>query len=150
MSGAAAAAASEIPKQAIPKLFPKIFHPMVGNGTVFKFLKPYETNPVIAYLNSIYNAAPLFKWSLSIVPLAGIVTGNPPVEQLDLNTSISLTATGCVWFVYAQLIQPQNSGSRSLAAVNFCLATVNGYNIYRVVQYNKKKAAEAAAKKKIE
>ncbi|KAL7700367.1 mitochondrial pyruvate carrier protein 2 [Lotmaria passim] len=133
--------------QSIPKAFPKVFHSWVGTGRIFNFLKPYETNPVIAYFNSIYNTAPLFKWSLSIVPLYGIVSGNPPVEKIDFNSSVALCATGCIWFVYALLIQPQNSGSRSLALVNICLATVNGYNCYRSAVYQR---SLASSPKKIE
>ncbi|KPI83336.1 putative mitochondrial pyruvate carrier protein 2 [Leptomonas seymouri] len=138
---------SAVGAQAIPKAFPKVFHSWVGSGRIFNFLKPYEKNPVIAYLNSIYNTAPLFKWSLSIVPLYGIVSGNPPVEKIDFNSSVALCATGCVWFVYALLIQPQNSGSRSLALVNICLASVNGYNCYRSAVYQRNQAVKV---KKIE
>lgn len=127
MSAAATAAAAQV----IPKAFPERFHKYVGNGHFFKRLIPYEKYFFVRFFNSVYNVPPLFKWSLSIVPLCGIVTGNPPVEKIDFNSSLALTATGLVWFVYALLITPQNSGSRSLAAVNFCLAIVNGYNCYR-------------------
>lgn len=124
-------------QQVIPKAFPKALHKWVGNDRIFKCLQPYEHIGAVKYLNSAYNAAPLFKWSLSIVPLYGIVKGDPPVEKLDLNSSAALFATGCVWFVYALLITPQNSGSRSLALVNICLASVNGYNCYRCYRYQK-------------
>lgn len=142
MSTASAAAAAAAAGPAIPKMFPKAFHSWVGTGRIFGFLAPYERNPVIGYLNSIYNTAPLFKWSLSIVPLCGIVSGNPPVEKVDFNSSVALCATGVVWFVYALLIQPQNSGSRSLALVNVCLASVNGYNCYRSAAYKRGLAAK--------
>ncbi|ORC86227.1 uncharacterized protein TM35_000291090 [Trypanosoma theileri] len=131
--------AATVTKQVIPKAFPKFMHRYVGNGRLFECLKPYEKYSVVAYLNSVYNSAPLFKWSLSIVPLYGIFIGNPPVEKLDFNSSVALCATGIVWFVYALLIQPQNSGSRSLALVNICLASVNGYNAYRSWSYNQQK-----------
>ncbi|AAZ12416.1 mitochondrial pyruvate carrier protein 2, putative [Trypanosoma equiperdum] len=127
-------------KQAIPKLFPKPLHKYVGNGRVFQCLKSYEKYGVVAYLNSVYNLAPSFKWMLSIVPLYGIFVGNPPVEKIDVNSSAALCTTGLLWFVYALLIQPQNSGSRSLAAVNVCLAAVHGYNIYRAMSYKRSKA----------
>ncbi|CAJ1031206.1 Mitochondrial pyruvate carriers, putative [Leishmania lindenbergi] len=127
----------------IPKMFPRPFHSWVGTGRIFNFLSPYERNPFIAYLNSIYNTAPLFKWSLSVVPLYGIVSGNPPVEKIDFNSSAALCATGMVWFLYALLIQPQNSGSRSLALVNVCLAVVNGYNCYRSARYKSLQVAKA-------
>ncbi|KAG5483396.1 hypothetical protein LSCM1_04944 [Leishmania martiniquensis] len=134
---------STVTGHTIPKMFPRVFHGWVGNGRILNFLAPYERNPAIAYFNSIYNTAPLFKWSLSIVPLYGIVSGNPPVEKVDFNSSAALCATGMVWFVYALLIQPQNSGSRSLALVNLCLATVNGYNCYRSANYKRSQAAAA-------
>nr|CCC91460.1 conserved hypothetical protein [Trypanosoma congolense IL3000] len=130
--------------QAIPKALPKILHKHVGNGTLFQCLKPYEKYGPVAYVNSVYNAAPLFKWSLSIVPLYGIFSGNPPVEKIDTNSSAALCATGMVWFVYALIIQPQNSGSRALALVNICLASVNGYNFYRGWSYKRLKANEQA------
>lgn len=126
---------ASVAQQSIPKGFPKFLHKWVGNDRIFKSLIPYESIGVVKYLNSAYNAAPLFKWSLSIVPLYGIVKGDPPVDKIDLNSSLALFATGCVWFVYALLIQPQNSGSRSLALVNICLASVNGYNCYRSITY---------------
>lgn len=134
---------STVGAQAVPKAFPKMFHSWVGTGRIFNSLKAYETNAAVAYFNSIYNMAPLFKWSLSIVPLYGIFSGNPPVEKIDFNSSAALCATGCVWFVYALLIQPQNSGSRSLAIVNVCLASVNGYNCYRSASYKRSGAAAA-------
>lgn len=133
-------------QQAIPKAFPKALHKWVGNDKLFKFLIPYEKYGAVKYLNSAYNAAPLFKWSLSIVPLYGIISGYPPVEKLDLNSSFALFCTGVVWFVYALLIQPQNSGSRSLALVNICLATVNGYNCYRALNYKKSVATKESEK----
>lgn len=126
---------STVAQQTIPKAFPKALHKWVGNDRLFKSLIPFEKYGPVKYLNSAYNAAPLFKWSLSIVPLYGIFSGNPPVEKLDINSSAALCTTGVVWTVYALLIKPQNSGSRSLALVNVCLATVNGYNCYRCMQY---------------
>lgn len=131
-------------QQVIPKAFPKALHKWVGNDCIFKCLKPYESIKIVKYLNSAYNAAPLFKWSLSFVPLYGILKGDPPVEKIDVNSSGALFATGCVWFVYALLIQPQNSGSRSLALVNICLATVNGYNCYRCISFKRKKQQSMA------
>ncbi|KAF8290063.1 putative mitochondrial pyruvate carrier protein [Trypanosoma cruzi] len=135
--------AANATQQVIPKAFPKILHRYVGRPRVFEFLKPYEKYYVVAYLNSVYNAAPLFKWSLSIVPLYGIFSGSVPVEKVDFNSSAALSITGLVWFVYALLIQPQNSGSRSLALVNMCLASVNGYNCYRSWAYKRVKALDS-------
>lgn len=126
---------ASVSPQVIPKAFPKPLHKWVGNDRLFKCLKPYEHIGMVRYLNSAYNAAPLFKWSLSVVPLYGIVKGTPSVDQIDFNSSFALCVTGCVWFVYALLIQPQNSGSRSLALVNICLASVNGYNCFRYYKH---------------
>ncbi|KAH9597961.1 Mitochondrial pyruvate carrier [Trypanosoma melophagium] len=134
---------ASVTRQVIPKGFPKFMHRYVGNSRLFESLKPFEKYSVVAYLNSVYNVAPLFKWSLSIVPLYGIFVGNPPVEKVDFNSSAALCATGIVWCVYALLIQPQNAGSRSLALLNLCLAFVNGYNCYRSWSYNQQKKTEA-------
>jgi mitochondrial pyruvate carrier 2 len=130
---AAPSAASEI-----PKLFPKVLHKYVGNGTMFQFLKPYEGKyKLVATLNSVYNVAPLSKWGLSIVPMYGVFTGYPAPQDIDFNTSLSLALTGSVWTVYACLIQPQNAGSRALATVNCAMACVNGFNAYRKNYYDK-------------
>eukprot|EP00670_Eutreptiella_braarudii_P006507 CAMPEP_0174284322 /NCGR_PEP_ID=MMETSP0809-20121228/5083_1 /TAXON_ID=73025 ORGANISM="Eutreptiella gymnastica-like, Strain CCMP1594" /NCGR_SAMPLE_ID=MMETSP0809 /ASSEMBLY_ACC=CAM_ASM_000658 /LENGTH=209 /DNA_ID=CAMNT_0015379795 /DNA_START=35 /DNA_END=664 /DNA_ORIENTATION=+ len=80
----------------------------VGNRHLFSFLKPMEaTNPMVAECNSVLNIAPTFKWALSIVPMLGIFTGNPPVEKLDIQQTFALFTTGCVWSVYAVIIRPQ-------------------------------------------
>lgn len=129
--------AASVSRQAIPSMFPRPLHKWVGNDRLFKCLIPFERYGAVKFLNSAYNTAPLFKWSLSIVPLYGIISGRPSVEQIDLNSSSALFATGMVWFFYALLIQPQNAGSRSLALVNMCLAFVNGYNCYRYLQYRR-------------
>lgn len=130
--------------QPIPKMLPRVFHRYVGNGTLFGFLKPYEERiPVVKYLNSVYNFAPLSKWGLSIVPMYGVLVGTPPVEKIDLNTSTALACTGFVWAFYATLIQPQNAGSRALCIVNFCMGMVNGYNAYRKYSYDCAKASAA-------
>ena len=123
--------------QPIPRFLPKFLHRYVGNGTLFPFLKQYEQFYVVRTLNSVYNLAPFSKWGLSIVPLYGVFVGSPPVEKIDLNTSASLTVTGIIWTIYASIIQPQNSGSRALVAVNFCMASVNGFNCYRKLSFVK-------------
>jgi hypothetical protein len=127
-----AAAAAKVAASEIPSFIPKPVHRYVGNGRLFSFLQAYEGQyPILQTINSVYNIAPASKWGLSIVPLYGVFVGTPPVEKIDLNTSASLTCTGLVWTVYALMIQPQNSGSRALCAVNFAMASVNGYNCYR-------------------
>lgn len=109
---------------------------------MFEFLKPYENITLVKYLNSVYNAAPMSKWGLSIVPMYGVFVGNPPVEKIDVNTSGALACTGFIWSFYATIIQPQNAGSRALALVNFCMGSVNGYNCYRKYAYDQKTKAK--------
>lgn len=121
---------------AAPVFLPRFFHKFIGNEVVFRFLKPYEHISFVKYINSVYNLAPLSKWGLSIVPMIGVVTGKPPVEKVDFNTSVALSCTGFIWTVYALLIQPQNAGSRALAVVNFCMGSVNGYNALRRYKYD--------------
>lgn len=135
MSPAAAA------PQAIPKMLPKFFHQYVGNPVLFQCLKPYEHIGFVKFINNVYNTAPASKWGLSIVPLYGVLAGNTNPEKIDMNTCGSLACTGVVWTVYAMMIQPQNSGSRALAAVNFAMAAVNGYKCYAKKQYMDAKAA---------
>lgn len=134
----------------IPPFFPNAFHKFVGNGSLFKFLKPFETNRFVGFFNSVYNVAPASKWGLSIVPLYGVFQGNPPPEKIDINTSAALATTGFIWTYYATLIQPQNSGSRMLATVNFCMGSVNGFNVYRRYCYDCAEATktDGAASKK--
>ncbi len=132
MPGAEQAAAGAAAAKAIPTFLPKFLHKYVGNPTMFRFLKPFEDKiPGLAWFNTAYSLAPTSKWALSIVPLYGVFNGNPPVQKIDLNTSLSLAFTGFVWTFYAMLITPQNTGSRMLAAVNFAMAAVNGYNANR-------------------
>ena len=44
---------------------------------------------------------------LAIEPLYSALTGNPPVERLDLETSVALTSTGVVWAYYGLLVRPK-------------------------------------------
>ena len=60
--------------------------------------------------------------ALSIVPLMGLFTGNPPVEKLDLGQTVALFSTGVVWSFYATIIRPQwsmfgNSNSKECGLV---------------------------------
>ncbi|CCW67845.1 unnamed protein product [Phytomonas sp. Hart1] len=125
-----------VQKQVIPKFIPKPFHRWLGNDRLFKCLIPLERYTLVRYFNSVYNTAPLFKWSLSVVPLYSIFAESKPVDKLDVNSSVALFSTGFVWTFYSLMIQPQNSGSRSLALVNLCLACVHGYNCFRILSYN--------------
>jgi hypothetical protein len=136
----------QMAEQTIPKMLPKMFHKYVGQGSVFPSLKGYVAgNPRLEALNSIYNMAPMAKWSLSIVPMYGVITGTPSVDRVDFNTSVSLACTGFVWSVYAMMITPQNAGSRALAAVNFCMGSVNSYNAYRRYNYDQSLLASKKA-----
>jgi len=94
-----------------------------------------EKYPLVKAINSAYNTAPMWKWGLSILPLYQVITGQPPVEKLDIAQSSALTFTGLVWAYYSTLIQPQNMGSYALCACNFAMGTVNGYNVYRRIRY---------------
>ncbi|ESL10719.1 hypothetical protein TRSC58_01543 [Trypanosoma rangeli SC58] len=133
-------ATSTATEQVISKALPKFFNQYVGNPRLFQCLKPYEKYSVVAHLNSAYNVAPIMKGSLSVVPLYGIFIGNPPADKVDFNSSAALTVTGLLWFVYVLLIQPQNSGTRALSALNFGMACVNGVNCYRYWNYKRSKA----------
>ncbi len=96
-------------------------------------------NPLFAKLNSFLFLAPAWKWGLAIVPLYGIVIGVPAVENLDLNQSLALMFTGCVWAYYSLLVRP---AALMLCAVNCALLVVNGYNVYRKWNYDRALAAQ--------
>eukprot|EP00127_Corallochytrium_limacisporum_P002306 Clim_evm94s109 gene=Clim_evmTU94s109 len=127
------AAAAEAVKQA-----PRILRPFVGNQRIFgnrAALAMENKVPALAYVNDVTNAAPGFKWALSIVPILQALQGQPPVENLDLKQSCALAFTGYVWSYYATIIKPQNAGSRALMACNLAMAAVHSYNIARKVNY---------------
>jgi len=126
--------------------FLRFLTPWVGNRKLFanKFVQRLESKfSVVATFNDVTNAAPGWKWFLSIVPLTQALYGNPPVEKLDLNQSASLTFTGVVWAYYATLIQPQNAGSRALMLCNLALCSVNGYNVARKLRFEASKKSSA-------
>ncbi|ELR16764.1 uncharacterized protein ACA1_382330 [Acanthamoeba castellanii str. Neff] len=80
---------------------------------------------------------------LAIVPLYGILEGKPAVKDLDLNQSLALSLTGLVWTYYGFLVVPR---ADLLIAVNVALLSVNGYNVYRKINYDKQmQAAQAHA-----
>lgn len=135
---------SERMSQEIPKGIPRFVHQFVGNGHLFSFLKPFETNPLIGKLNNVYVLAPLTKWGLSVVPLIGIFQGYPAPQNIDVNTSMGLACTGFVWTFYALMITPQDMAAKMLAAVNFAMANTNAYNAYRAFVYRRAVAAAAA------
>ncbi|KYQ91809.1 UPF0041 family protein [Tieghemostelium lacteum] len=104
-------------------------------------LRFFERNPKLAFLNNVTNLAPLMKWSLSIVPLSQMITGSKPPQNIDINQSYSLCATGSIWTYYSTLIQPQNTGTKMLAACNGAMALCHGSNIYRRMKYDKDQEA---------
>eukprot|EP00760_Papus_ankaliazontas_P030481 PhM_4_TR4855/c0_g1_i1/m.2370/K22139/MPC2; mitochondrial pyruvate carrier 2 len=116
-----------------PFWFPKFMHKYILNPHFIERLKPLEEkNPIIKWLNIVYNTAPASKWTLSLVPMYGVFVGVPAPENIDLNTSVALTATGVVWAYYSTVITP---ASTSLFIVNCAMGSVNGYNAYRAFSY---------------
>eukprot|EP00123_Amoebidium_parasiticum_P000901 comp11825_c0_seq1/m.6451 comp11825_c0_seq1/g.6451 ORF comp11825_c0_seq1/g.6451 comp11825_c0_seq1/m.6451 type:complete len:136 (-) comp11825_c0_seq1:202-609(-) len=123
--------------------------PWVGNQRILynkAAIALEQKMPLFATINNVTITAPTMKWLLAIVPLTQAISGNPPVEKLDIKQSASLTFTGAVWAWYSLLIQPQNAGSRALCAVNVALFLSNGYNVWRKWTYDQaQKIKEAAA-----
>jgi len=108
------------------------------------------------------------KWALSIVPLIGIFQGKPAVQDLDVRTSAALMMTGALFGVYSLVVcvnveshvkccvdhwidclktkklgrflafPVHTRGNAMLALVNFTMAAVNGYNVVRRFQYDRK------------
>jgi hypothetical protein len=114
-------------------------------GLVFKgawAMKLMETSTPFRTANSYLFLAPAWKWGLAIAPLYGIYLGVPAVENLDLNQSLALTFTGIVWAYYSMLIRPIGY---LLFAVNIALLAVNGYNVYRRINYDRQQTEDAAA-----
>jgi len=93
-------------------------------------------NPAFRKFNNALTLAPLWKWGLAIVPLMGVVTGVPAVENLDVNTSVALATTGAIWAYYATLVRPK---AVSLGIVSVALFGANGYNVYRRWRYEQNK-----------
>jgi len=112
----------------------------VGNPRIFsgKLGAVLDANPVTRWCNNALNAAPTFKWGLSLVPLYGAITGHPPVQHLDLNQSLALATTGIVWSYYALLVTPR---ADMLFAVSIALLCSNGFNVYRKMKYDREVAA---------
>jgi len=108
-------------------------NPTMLSGPRWKKLE--EKSRFFKWWNNALNAAPGFKWALSIVPLYGVLIGNPPVEKIDIKQSIALTFTGSVWSYYALLVKPT---AYLLMACNLALLGVHGYNITRRVKYDQK------------
>jgi len=96
------------------------------------------TSPTFRKFNNALTVAPLWKWGLAIVPLMGVFTGVPSVENLDVNTSIALASTGAIWAYYSTLVRPK---AVSLGVVSIALLGANGYNVWRRYDYEQKKAA---------
>ena len=102
------------------------------------FARLNATSPTFKKFNNALTLAPLWKWGLAIVPLMGVVTGVPTVENLDVHTSIALATTGAIWAYYSTLVRPK---AVSLGVVSVALVLANGYNVYRRYDYETKKSA---------
>jgi len=114
-------------------------------GKTFDFI---NKNPTLKPYNNALFLAPAWKWGLAIVPLAGVFTGTPPVDKLDLNTSFALVLTGSIWAYYATLVRPK---AVSLMSVSLALVVVHGYNIARKLKYehDQSKAEEERGKENL-
>lgn len=119
---------------------------------IHTFLKPYlgveggillrgpyfrqlgQKYPAFAKMNHALNLAPMWKWGLAIVPLYGVFTNNPPVDKLDVNTSLALASTGVVWGYYSLLVRPR---ATALFFVSCALTGANGFNVVRRLRYER-------------
>jgi hypothetical protein len=90
-------------------------------------------NAVFRKLNNVLFTGPAFKWTLSILPLYQAITGQPPVDKIDINTNMALAGTGLIWAYYALLVRPTSWG---LFSVSCALLASNGYQIVRRYKYN--------------
>jgi len=98
-----------------------------------------EKIPVLKWCNNVLNAAPAFKWGLSIVPLYGVFVGSPKVENIDLKQSVALATTGGVWTYYATLVKPR---ANILLVCSAALLGVHGFNISRRLSYEREQKAK--------
>eukprot|EP01130_Rhizamoeba_saxonica_P010536 TRINITY_DN4322_c0_g2_i3.p1 TRINITY_DN4322_c0_g2~~TRINITY_DN4322_c0_g2_i3.p1 ORF type:complete len:136 (-),score=21.77 TRINITY_DN4322_c0_g2_i3:93-500(-) len=84
--------------------------------------------PPFAYFNNAFNAAPAWKWMLSIVPIYEAIDG-VPIEKLDVNTTKVLAVTGGTFGTYAMFVYPR---AWLLFACNAAMCSVHSYNLYRL------------------
>ncbi|KAF2669074.1 UPF0041-domain-containing protein [Microthyrium microscopicum] len=75
--------------------------------------------------------APVMKWILVGVSIADFTR---PADQLSLTQNGALTATGAIWTRWCLIIKPKNY---LLASVNFFLFLANGYQVARIIQYDR-------------
>jgi len=127
------------------RLYGRFIRPYIGNPKMLQgptWQRMEEKSKFFKWWNNSLNAAPGFKWVLSIVPFYGVVVGLPTVENIDLKQSGALAFTGIVWTCYAMLVKPR---AWLLFACNIALLGVNGYNVSRKLKYesDKKQALEA-------
>jgi len=114
----------------------KVFTASVGKLVPAK-LQPFWNHP--AGPQTIFFWAPTFKWGLVI---AGLADYARPPEKLSPKQSGALTATGCIWARYSLVVIPKNY---NLFAVNFFLAVTGFFQLARIYQYEKEKAAKEKA-----
>lgn len=90
-------------------------------------LQPFWQHP--AGPKTIFFWAPAFKWGLVI---AGISDLTRPANQLSLQQTTALAATGLIWSRYSLVIIPKNY---SLFSVNVFVAVTQCYQLYRAYRY---------------
>ncbi|XP_063697717.1 mitochondrial pyruvate carrier 2-like [Culicoides brevitarsis] len=89
---------------------------------------------------TVFFWAPAFKWGLVI---AGLSDLRRPADQLSVNTSASLLATGVIWSRYSLVIIPKNY---ALFSVNVFVAAVQAVQLYRAFDYSRKNPKPAETK----
>uniref|UniRef100_A0A336L9Q6 Mitochondrial pyruvate carrier n=1 Tax=Culicoides sonorensis TaxID=179676 RepID=A0A336L9Q6_CULSO len=87
---------------------------------------------------TVFFWAPCFKWGLVV---AGLSDLRRPADQLSINTSASLLATGIIWSRYSLVIIPKNY---ALFSVNVFVALTQMIQLYRAWDFNRKKALTEA------
>jgi len=89
-----------------------------------KKMQPMWEHP--AGPQTVFFWAPAFKWGLVIAGLGDLTR---PAEQLSLNQSGALAATGIIWSRYSLVITPKNW---NLFSVNVFVATTGVYQLARI------------------
>ncbi|XP_037779018.1 mitochondrial pyruvate carrier 2-like [Penaeus monodon] len=86
---------------------------------------------------TVFFWAPCFKWGLVIAGLGDLTR---PAEKLSASQSSALAATGIIWSRYSLVIIPKNW---NLFSVNMFVAATGLYQLFRIYNYRRSKAAEA-------
>jgi len=106
----------------------------LGDGKMLRgsMGKSIDKTPVLGFWNNALNAAPAWKWMLSIVPILEFFQG-VPVDKLDYNMTVVLACTGYLFGTYALFVSPR---AWLLFSCNAAMATVHTTNAYRIRQYH--------------